>query len=209
MKIGMKMISALLVVVMLGCAACGGVKVPIRSAADLKQVKPDDEYDRAYRVTFSNGQSVKLKDEDIVVYRNMVGVRLEGEKQFRYYSPQQISEISRREKRHAGMGALIGLGAGAAAGAGVGFAVVNSSCSDAEDSAECRNLSTIIGVGIGVSTAIIGTAVGAAIGAAIRKKKKVENPEKRQRVSVSVSPQLYGSKGLKVEGAGLGISGRF
>lgn len=203
MKKGMRMISGLLVITLMSSAACGGVRVPIRSAAGLSSVKPDDAFERAYRVTFASGESINVKDEDLIVYQTGIGVRFEGEKQFRFYSSEHIREVKRRVKRRVGMGALIGLGAGAAVGVGGAIAASKSSCAGADDVGDCKLMRNAGAVIIGVAAPLFGTILGLAIGGAIRKKKK------QQKVSVSVAPQLYGRDGVNVEGAGLGISGTF
>lgn len=184
--------------------ACAGVQVPIKTAGDLRNVKPDDRYMRSYRVTFATGEEYVLDDEDVIVQGNTLGLRLKDSEDFRYYSTDQIAEVQRHIKRRTGTGALIGAGAGGAGGALIGMGLYPPwrSCDNAGDPGDCKGFKTAFPLLGGVIGAAVGAGIGAGIGAAMKRKKK-------RNVDVSVTPQLYGSKGVKITGGGLGVSGSF
>jgi len=184
--------------------ACAGVKVPVKTASDLRNVKPNDQYMRSYRVTFVTGQKYVLDDEDVIVQGNTLGLRLKDDEEFRYYTPDQIAEVKRHIKRRTGTGALIGLGAGGAGGAliGMGLNPPWKSCENARDPGDCRTYKTAFPLLGGIFGALVGAGVGAGIGAATKRKKKGN-------VTMTVTPQVYGGKGVKINGGGLGIRGSF
>lgn len=182
--------------------ACAGVQVPVRAASDLRNVKPDNQYAYSYKITFVSGESHTVDDEDLNVANGTIGIRFSDDQNFRYYAPDQIQRIERKIKRRTGMGALIGLGAGAAVGTTLGFLGARGGCENADDQGDCEVMGKILGVIGGVGIAALGTIIGAVVGANIEQKKK-------KKIDVTVSPQLYGDKGVKITGGGLGVSGSF
>jgi len=61
----------------------------------------------------------------------------------------------------------------------------------------------LFGLGGAAVGALVGLGVGAAVGAAIPKKKK------SSLVNINVSPKVYTTQKMKIQGAGVGISGSF
>jgi hypothetical protein len=205
MKKRMKWLASVVVLMTFACTSCAGVQVPVKTASDVKNVKPNDQYKYSYKVTFVNGETYTVDDEDLDSANGAIGIRFGNEQEFRYYAPDQITSIKRKVQRRAGMGALIGLGAGAAAGVGGAFAIAKTSCRDSSDPdhGECSFFRDITAVGVGFVGPILGTAIGAIVGASIKQKKKTSN------VKFNVSPKVYTTEKMKVQGAGLGISGSF
>ena len=183
--------------------ACSGVQVPVRTASDVRNVKPNDQYRYSYKVTFVNGETYTVDGDDLDNSSDAIGIRFGNEREFRYYAPDQITGIKRKLKRRTTMGALIGVGAGTAVGVGSAVAVAKTSCNGRYDGSECEFPMMITALGIGFAGPILGTAIGAVIGAGIKQKKK------SPRVKVNVSPKVYTTKKMEVQGAGLGISGSF
>lgn len=183
--------------------ACAGVQVPIKTASDLRNVKPNDDYMRAYQIKFVSGEAYTVDDEDVDVRSGAIGIRFDDDQDFRYYAPDQIQSIERKIKTRTGMGALIGLGAGTAVGVTLGvIGAKGVGCEKQGDPGDCRGISVIVGIATGVGSVLLGTGIGAAVGAGIKRKKKTD-------VKVVVSPQFYGRDGVKINGGGLGIIGSF
>ena len=159
---------------------------------------------RSYRVTFATGEEYVLDDEDVVVQGNTLGIRFKDDEDFRYYTPDQIAKVQRHIKRRTGTGALIGLGAGGAAGALIGMGLYPPwrNCDNAGDPGDCKGFKTAFPLLGGVFGAAVGAGIGAGIGAAMKRKKK-------SNVMMTVTPQVYGDKGVKITGGGLGIRGSF
>ena len=179
--------------------ACSGVKVPVRTASDLRNVNPNDQYMRSYRVKFATGAEYVLDDEDIVVQGNTIGLRFNDDEDFRYYTANQIVEIQQNIKRRTGTGALIGAGAGAAVG--VLATIPFITCDGKGDPGDCTTFKETFPIVFGIGGALLGAGIGALAGGAYKRKKK--------KVDVTVSPQVYGSEGFKISGGGLGIRGSF
>lgn len=203
MKNGMKRMAGLVALMTFACTSCAGVKVPIKTASDLRSVKSNDQYEHSYKVTFTSGESYTVDDDDLDSANGTIGIRFGNEQDFRYYAPDQIVSIERKVQRRTGMGALIGLGAGAAAGVGGAVAIVKTGCDGSSDPGECSFYQHITALGVGFAGPILGTAIGAIVGASSKKKKKTS------RVKVNVSPKIYTTQKVKIHGAGVGISGSF
>lgn len=180
-------------------ACAGGRGGSVKTAANQQIIKSDKKYD----VRFASGQEYRVKGCDLDVTEDKVGVRFGEGERFRYYSRNQIEEISRRKYSGAamGIGAAVGAVVGGGLGAGLYYAVGSKptaadypQCDDAGDCAGMAYLGN--GIALGFIGALVGAGAGVGIGAAISKKKQI-----------IVAPHVNHHDGNT--SAGVGISGSF
>jgi hypothetical protein len=210
MKNGMKRLVGLVALMTFACTSCAGVQVPVKTASDVRNLKVEDGYQYKYKVTFRDGTSQSFDDDEIDTKGNLIGIRNKNERDFHYYDSNDVVSVERKRKTNWGKGAAIGAGAGAAVGGGAVAAAAfgSGSCSGDDIDSDMRGLCSK-GFRVGMSVAgaavgaLIGMGIGAGIGAAIPKKKK------SPLVNVSVSPKVYTTQKMKIQGAGVGISGSF
>ena len=210
MKKGIKRISGLVAILTFACTSCAGVQVPIKTASDVRNLKVEDGYQYKYKVTFRDGTRQSFNEDEIDTKGNLIGVRDKHEHDFRYYDSGDVVSVTRKRKTNWGKGMAIGAGAGAAvlggitAGAAFGNFGVDSDAIDKDMDGFTRpSFKAIAIVGAAVVGGLIGMGIGGGIGAAIPKKKK--SPV----VNVSISPKVYTTQKMKIQGAGVGISGSF
>lgn len=155
-------------------------------------------YQCKYIVTFDDGNTFKLDEEDIDIRSNTVGIRYKGENEFKYYSRDQITSVTSKTKSNwkIGMGIGAGVGAVVVGGALGGWgASINCDRQDTDFGGLCGTKTGLLfGLGGAAAGALIGLGVGAGIGSAIPKKKKVS-----MQPTVYVNPQS-GSSGLGLRG---------
>ena len=136
--------------------------------------------------------------KDIDVKGNHIGLRYDGDAEFKHYSLDQVQEIRIGTKRHWLAGAGIGAGVGGLA-MGLGFGL-GAKCSSTSDS-DCKGLHALGTVFVSIAGAVAGFGIGAGIGSAI--------PRKKDKSNIVVTPQVYTHGGMSVHGGGLGVSGSF
>lgn len=197
----MRIISTIVVVAFsamtVACAGKQGVVLTHDQHVQEVQVNPDEKY----VVHFTTGQTYKVKGSDIVMRRDLVGIRFEEQGDVNFYTREQIKEI--REKGGGMSPVAIGAIAGGAAGTGLGIiGSLAGSCSGDEGGDDCDGLRmmalTIVTPILAVGGAGLGALIGLIVDLASRKKSRV-----------NVSPQVYGNEKMKITGGGVGVSGSF
>jgi len=181
-------------------SACAGTQIPLNTTNNLRHLTEENPYVHIYDVTFATDQEYRVKDGDIVVHGDQIGIRFRKDEDFRYYRREQIKSIAVKKKRYAGIGAAIGAGVGLAA-SGIAWGVTGHDCGNASDKGDCEAIGTISGIAAIVLSGAVGAGIGAGIGGAIVKKKKP--------LKINISPKVYGLEHNEVSGAGIGISGQF
>jgi hypothetical protein len=182
-------------------SACAGTQIPLNSAADTIRVNKRDQYKRGYTVKFKEGETYSMSSEDITAKGDLIGIRYGDEGDYRYYSVDQIREITAKRKTYWAAGGGIGAGVGLAASL-AGTMLGGKNCQDAGDPGDCEAIHGIVSIGAAIFSVGAGFGIGAAIGSAIPRKKK-------RAVTVNVSPKVYGTEKFKVNGGGIGVSGSF
>jgi hypothetical protein len=195
MNIRFKRLSSITVAIifLMSCVSCAaGKQVPAKSANDVQRPIVEDK--EKYVVKFKSGEKYKVRGEDLIVRPDQVGIRFDDEEDFKFYSRDQVEEVTSKGKSRwlmgAGIGAAVGGGLGALGGA---FGECTDGSGRFSDCDGMRVPAIFLFGGLG---AAVGFGVGAAIGAAIKKDKKV-----------IIAPQVNHHDGNT--SAGVGISGRF
>lgn len=102
---------------LIGCTTCRTVDI---ENADSSQYSPFDP-EKKYQVRFSGGQVFRVSGEDLELRGETIGVKFNGESNFRYYRKDQINEIC--QQQHS-TGKTIGLVAGVVGGAALFVALM-------------------------------------------------------------------------------------
>lgn len=192
---------ALSIAVVASTSACAGQQIPMHTAADAIRINKQDPYKRGYKVTFKEGETYAVESDDITAKGDLIGVRMNEESDYRYYSVDQIREISAKRKSHWAIGGGIGAGVGLAASLASAF-LSKPNCENAGDASDCRGMhkaASIIAVPVLTGA---GFGIGAAIGSAVKRKKK-------RTTTINIAPKVYGTGQFKVNGGGIGVSGSF
>lgn len=192
----------LIMAVVISLSACAGEKIPLHTAVDTLRSTTGGNLQHSYTVTFNDGNTYYLDDDDIDVRGDTIGIRFEGQEGYRYYRPDQFREIRYKTEKHTWLGGGIGAAAGAALGVGIGLIIQppNKNCSNAGDPDDCETFKTLVPLALSVLGTTVGFGTGAGIGSGIPKKKKI---------NINVSPKVYGIENQTVNGGGVSISGRF
>jgi len=195
--------TTLLIALTANFIACAGTQIPVNTAADAMKTYSQDKYQYSYIVSFKSGEKYYLDEEDIQVRNNLIGVRFDGDDDYRFYSLDRLQEIRAKKKRHTWMGAGIGAGAGAALGIGLSLAVYppTKDCDRAGDPGDCSTFKVLFPLMFGFLGAGAGLGIGAGIGYGIPKKKK--------QTTLSIAPNIYGDEKMNVTGGGIGVCGNF
>ncbi len=147
---------------------------------------------REYVVEFVEGRTFNVKGSDIELRGELVGIRFQGEDQYKYYSRQQIAEISNKKFSRGAMaiGGVVGAVVGGGLASGLFLALHDVGPGDpscTSDPGDCAGMAHIGGgIGLGIVGALVGGGAGVGIGAAVSSKK-----------TLIVSPQvsLDGNRG--------------
>lgn len=190
------------VLLIMTSAACAGRQVPLHNADEMRRLTTEDPYAYNYEVTFIDGRTYYVDDDDIMVNNNLIGIRFEGRKDYQYYPTNQFRQIKATQKKRTWLGAGIGAAAGVGIGVAVGMIVYSpwKNCENAGDPDDCKMYKTALPVLLGGLGGAAGMGIGAGIGSGIPKKKKRR---------INVAPRVYGLEKQTINGAGLGISGTF
>ena len=181
--------------------ACAG-KRGVVLTHDQRVLEVQVNEDAEYLVHFTTGQTYKVKGSDIVMRRDLVGIRFEEQGEVNFYKREQIKEIYERGggMPAAGIGAIAGGATGAGLGLLIGLAGKCTNGDGIDDDCDGMRLMALT-----IATPIMaagGAGLGALIGYIVDRAS-----EKKSRVNVS--PQVYGNEKMKITGGGLGVSGSF
>jgi len=71
------------------CTTCR--KLPIQTAADYQSIQIDPE--KKYQIEFTDGQRWNTKGDRLIISNDLIGIKYEGEQDYRYYRLTQLKSI--------------------------------------------------------------------------------------------------------------------